>query len=367
MIKIQYPVDPVKLKEFNTSYFKKIITVLGAQPILETTLKKVKLADGSRLSLRKLLTADFLELMNLDTAIKTLSKADVLNLAPLTTYKIVQPAIAEFFMNQDFLKMSSCYYCNIDSIYIYNEFGDYRTPLAFIQQAHVEQLILIKGIGKIAAEKIKAKREKKQFLSVKDCPVSDNVKKRLEDFKFHTKLTHNHFTLDHFYHQAEHDLLSLCLYNFVPCCYVCNSKLKKAGKLYLLDASKSSPSSSGFSFHNDVRFKVYFKTDGNDVNNLDDFSVNLEITNNDKEHADFLRQLKIRGRYMHYKHEALRLIRQQVEYPITMLDEIARTFGKTSDALKRDIFGKEIYDADYDNSSLVKYKRDVAKSIGILK
>lgn len=373
MIRINYPVETEQLTMFHERYISKITAIQAKNLLADATLKKVTMADGSPLSFVKLLTADFLELFDLSEKMKALPETDRENLAVLKDYSAHQPTIAAFFMEQQDLNMSSCYYCNIDSIYAYDELGDYRDGLDFVRRADYNQLTLIKGIGEViandilAARKLLHDRDNRQFANVDECPGTKPVKEKLKDYKFHVKPTHNHFTLDHFYPQADHSLLSLCLYNFIPCCYVCNSKLKKAEKLFLSDASRSSPSSLKFSFPEDARFRVYYLEDGSEVQCLDDFSVDLDIAGDDKDHQAFIRQLKIKGRYLHYKQEAFRLIKRQFDYPDTKLKELSENLGKTIEELKRDLFGDDLFDNAYENRALVKYKRDVAKSIGILK
>lgn len=41
--------------------------------------------------------------------------------------------------------------------------------------------------------------------------------------------------IDHFFIKSKYPILSLCLYNFIPCCHVCNSRLKLDKDFYLND------------------------------------------------------------------------------------------------------------------------------------
>lgn len=364
MIKINYPTDAVRLRAFNNEYYKKLSEAIGDYNLIDIVLAKVTTSSGAPLSLEKLLLAPFDELPDLNKKIKSLSPSDKLLIEKLKDYHDLRPAIASFFMAQDELKLSSCYYCNIDSIYSFSEFGDYRDPLDFIRRATAAQLELINQIGAATSKKILAKRALKQFDSIDECPVSSTVRTRILSFRYQS--SHNHFTLDHFYHQAEYHYLRLCLYNFTPCCYACNSKFKKARKVYGSSALLSSPTSAAFSFHDDVSFKIYFALADHDVNSLDDFSVDLVAQNNPEEHAEFIRVLKLKGRYLHHKREALRLLKLKKEYPDSVVKELADTLGKPIEEMKRQLFGAELYDDDYDNSSLVKFKRDIARNIVLL-
>ena len=72
----------------------------------------------------------------------------------------------------------------------------------------------------------------------------------------------NKFTLDHFYDKATYPYLALSLYNLIPSCYTCNSKLKKNEEFKNL-----APSSQKYDFETKVKFKLF----------LDDSCKNLHI------------------------------------------------------------------------------------------
>lgn len=364
MIKINYPSDATRLKDFNTQYFTKLSAAIGNYSLIDSILYKVHMTDGTPLNLEKLLLAPFDQLMDLNGKIKALRARDRAHLKKLTDYKTLQPVIALFFMQQKDLKLSNCYYCNIDSIYAFSEFGEYTDSLDFIRRATAAQLELVQGIKTSTASRILNKRALKQFNNLNECPVSPTIRQRI---KSHQHLsTHNHFTLDHFYHQAKHDYIRLCLYNFIPCCYACNSKFKKAKKIYTSSSLLSSPTSATFSFHNDVSFKLYLTVADHDVKDLNDFRVDLVAVNNSDIHAEFIRVLKLQGRYFHHKREALRLLKLKIEYPDSVVQNLADSLGKSPDELKKQLFGAELYDTDYDNSSLVKFKRDIARDIKLI-
>jgi hypothetical protein len=364
MIKINYPSDPIRLKAFHKAYYDKLSGVIVNIGAIDAVLSKVTMATGDALSLEKLLSAPFSQLADLNAGMTSLCDSDKAIIAALSAYNDMQPIIASFFMAQGDLGLSSCYYCNIDSIYAFSEFGDYRDPLDFIKRAVAAQFTLIKGIGAKKADVIVAKRLAVPFNSLDDCPVSPTILNRIK-LRYYEP-SHNHFTLDHFFHQAKHPYIRLCLYNFIPCCYACNSKFKIAAKLYTGSPVISSPSSTSFSFHEDVSFKVYLSVAEHDVSSLDDFSVDLVASRNKSLHAAFIKVLKLQGRYVHHKREALRLLKLKIEYPDTVLQELSDKLAKPIDELKRQLFGAELYDAEYDSSSLVKYKRDIARNIKLL-
>ena len=65
--------------------------------------------------------------------------------------------------------------------------------------------------------------------------------------------TKNAFTLDHVLEKADYPFLALSLYNLVPSCYVCNSKVKDS-KIPFDDFS---PTNKDFDFDERVKFKSF--------------------------------------------------------------------------------------------------------------
>ena len=63
--------------------------------------------------------------------------------------------------------------------------------------------------------------------------------------------TKNAFTLDHVLEKADYPFLALSLYNLVPSCYVCNSKVKDSKILF----DEFSPTNKDFDFNERVKFK----------------------------------------------------------------------------------------------------------------
>ena len=73
--------------------------------------------------------------------------------------------------------------------------------------------------------------------------------------KFNTsKKTKNGFTLDHFIDKGTNPYLALSLYNLVPSCYTCNSKVKTIHSI-----SDVAPTSQRFDFDEKVKFKTFLR------------------------------------------------------------------------------------------------------------
>jgi hypothetical protein len=364
MIRIPYPKEKSSLLAFEQMYIAHLKNELDKNPTINTVLYKVKLPSGIPLTWEYLLTAPFYELADLHTYIMKVSKGNKKRLKALTNYKKMQPSIAKFFMHQKEIELSSCYYCNIDSIYSFSEIGDFKDGLDLIQRANFNQLCGFPDIGEKTAFKIVQKRNGKQFTSIADCPVPQKVRDAILNFDI--KYSHNHFTLDHFYFKDEFPYLSLCLYNFVPSCYACNSKFKKTGQPYVKSAKFSSPTSEDYSFDKDVSFKLYFHRSDETVMGFEDFSIVMDIANNHDSHEAFIHLFKLRGRYVAHKNEVLRLAKLRVEYPDSKLKELADAVGVTVEEMRKHIFGKEIFENGHERKALVKFRKDIARNIKLL-
>lgn len=360
MIKIPYPIPSTdfdneyiaKLSSANKDEFKK------ANRYLNGILYKKK-----SLNIKYLLTAKFHELIEISDLInKNLSKTRKKNFCKLFNYTLNQPRIASFFMYQEHLEMNSCFFCNIDYINTFKDIAEYKDDKDFINNAQEHEWIQLWGIAKKTAKKIIAKRD---FNSINDVPyLSLEAKKQITKLDFLN--SHNHFTLDHFLPQKEYKYLSLSLYNFVPSCYSCNSKFKKAIEFdNVNDLKFISPSSIYFSLTKDFNFKIYYPKKLKDIKKSTDYILQKNISNNNDIIQEYLNMFKIEGRYVFHKKEILKLINKKVKYSESTLKKISSRYGLSQDELRSNIFGEELFDLSYDNKPLVKFKRDIAKDINI--
>ena len=83
--------------------------------------------------------------------------------------------------------------------------------------------------------------------------------------------TKNAFTLDHVLEKADYPFLALSLYNLVPSCYVCNSKVKNS-KIPFDDFS---PTNKDFDFDERVKFKSFISNTNFQIEKEQDFYIKL--------------------------------------------------------------------------------------------
>jgi len=357
MLQIKYPEDRDK-------FHKEYIEALGINKDMRKRFKNLLKKDPfliKEYDLDKVLLSSFEELKELRYLY--LSTKDKKLLQQLLNYdkekyKKFQPDIKNFF--EEKLNIKTCYFCNIDFVNSFRDIDDYHDGLDFIQRATEEELKKINGIGQVTAEKIV--RERINCTKIDELPVNDKIKNNLNKIVLKTK--HSHFTLDHLLDKGTNPVLALSLYNFVPSCYSCNSKFK--GKRQFKD-SRLSPTSENFSFDSHVKFKLYFYN-GKDTSSIranNDFVLDFSFTENEDGYKDYIDVFKLKGRYIFHKDEVLKLVKQKEKYSQSQIDSMANALSISSEQIKRDIFGKELFDGKNEEYSMLKFKKDIARNIGI--
>ncbi|WP_312793500.1 hypothetical protein [Sphingobacterium sp.] len=365
MIKIKYPVLLNEITEFNKLYIEYLNFKTIEVRKIDSLLSRVEWRN-SELNFEVLLTSPIEHLSQINKLIfHHLTVFQLEELYEYFDYEKSQSKIARFFMSQRWVKFDSCYYCNIDSIFSFSDALEYLNPLDFINHASEKELQLIEGLGAEKSIEIIRKRNNFPFSNTDDIPVGPIVRDRIQ--RLELKKSHNHFTIDHFHHKDQFNFLSLSLYNFVPSCYACNSKFKKTKSVGPLKSTYLvSPSSKKFSQNTAFSFKLYMTKALHEIKKIDDFVLRYKVPGGQSAYTDFLDTFKIMGRYHYYKSDAFDLIQKKVEYPESRIKEIANTLGKSHDEMRADLFGKEYFDSAYDQKSLIKFKRDIAKQIKLL-
>lgn len=142
------------------------------------------------------------------------------------------------------------------------------------------------------------------------------------------------FDVDHFIPKDKCPLLALSLFNFVPSCQVCNSRLKLTGipgnrkdeyKLF-------SPSSEKADYEENIKVRLRFWTQ---KEGLKGRYIHLRTKQPYEKYVQFFR---LEDRYEFHKVEAVRLNVLKRCYPDTNVQSIARILHYRKDVVKEDIF-----------------------------
>lgn len=144
-----------------------------------------------------------------------------------------------------------------------------------------------------------------------------------------------HFDLDHFLPRSKCPCIGLSLFNFVPSCQVCNSRIKHDflpsdiyDELKLL-----SPSSIDSDFKNNVTIRLRIRPHKDKL--LGDRYIYFRAK---PPYHKFVRFFHLEERYEFHKTEALRLKNLKANYPHSNIKKIARLLKRCEAAVREDIF-----------------------------
>lgn len=172
--------------------------------------------------------------------------------------------------------------------------------------------------------------------------------------------TKNAFTLDHVLEKADYPFLALSLYNLVPSCYVCNSKVKDS-KIPFDDFS---PTNKNFDFDERVKFKSFISNTNLQIEKEQDFYIKL-IENYSNKFDKYIESLNLNNRYDYHKYKVLEIIEKRREYPDSRINELANLTKKTQEEIKQDLFG--IYTSeDLHQRPLSKLIKDISEELDLI-
>lgn len=348
-----------------------------------------------------------------------------------------QSDISKFFEDHNHIfNLKACHYCNMDSIHVYSILGEYDNALDFIRFASKNDLIIIIGLGEDTAERISQIPDRSNLSldnfssdvkialnNLQDTNIWNGYPSALDfinnasredlmriqqiagtraerifsgaPYSEGTLILHpeaqnaynvliditknginkNHFTLDHYIPQSGCCLFARSLYNFVPSCYVCNSKLKKEELLsrQVNDLHTCCPTHHEFDSTRNLQFSLVQKTAVQIFNYskrdereqfLKNFEIEIESPNTNN---CIVPMLQLKQRYSLYKDKAVKLAYLKEKYSKKSLEEIAKILSQginspiTADDIENDIFNAPLHE----NESFSKLHRDIKKQVGI--
>jgi len=171
----------------------------------------------------------------------------------------------------------------------------------------------------------------------------------------------NGFTLDHYIDKGKYPYLALSLYNLIPSCYTCNSKVKRVRSVETL-----SPASTHFDFDNKVKFKTFMQNRNLLIDCEDDFALLLKEDFSDI-YKQYIDVFELDGRYKYHKYKVIEMINKRKEYPNSRIKELALLTQKTEEEVKQDLFGEYLFeDEDLHKRPLSKLVRDISEELGLI-
>ncbi len=181
----------------------------------------------------------------------------------------------------------------------------------------------------------------------------------INKFKNSKSETKNAFTLDHFLDKATYPFLALSLYNLVPSCSTCNSKVKRTNELKGL-----SPTSEKFNFDEKVKFKTFMNNKNLHVEKSEDFELLLkEDFSND--YDNYIKVLELDNRYKYHKDKVIEMINKRRDYPDSRIKELSKITKKTEEEVKQDLFGIYLKE-DLHKQPLSKLIKDISEELDLI-
>lgn len=391
MIKINYPSEASFRKEFQDIVISsKSIKISEINSFLKKFKIKKSFEDLLILSLEELITLPKITEDEIKKQYQLKTEKEISDkkkeIASWFNYKALQKGVLSiFFMKySEIIKLKSCCYCNLDFINVFIGLDDEYFDKFDLINNHKskKELEMISGIGDARSTKLSVLKgkvydendfssliEDKELKSILNELFDDKGKIRIKKLKLH-----NHFTLDHLLPQKNYPYLSLSLFNLVPSCYSCNSKFKKEKDFFIdiKDLKILSPTftSDKINLNDFLEFRIFYE---------DSFSnSNLPVTNDHykikllSKYSDYIKLLKLQGRYNFHKNISFEMIEKRRQYPDTQIDEIEKIFLEKNilidkETFKKQIFGSVIFQKENTNDPLEKYKKDIAKQLGLIK
>jgi len=170
----------------------------------------------------------------------------------------------------------------------------------------------------------------------------------------------NGFTLDHFIDKGKYPFLGLSLYNLIPSCYICNSKVKGPNEINNL-----SPSSSNFDFRDKVKFRTFMDNENLQIDEEQDFILMLK-EDFSLEYQEYIDGFMLNERYEYHKYKVIEMINKRKEYPDSRINELAQVTQKTEEEVKQDLFGEYLFDEDLHKRPLSKLIKDISQELGLI-
>jgi len=188
----------------------------------------------------------------------------------------------------------------------------------------------------------------------------------VNEYKIDEKKYQNEFTLDHYYDKGNYPYLALSLYNLIPSCYTCNSKLKKTIELNVL-----APNSKNFDFHEKVKFKLFLADSCKHlhITSKEEKEKNIDIYLKEKysnQYDKYIEVFKLNERYKAHKDIVFEMIQKAELYPESRLKELQNLTGIPFQQIKKDIFNLIDENEDLSKKPFFKLIKDISEELELI-
>jgi hypothetical protein len=173
----------------------------------------------------------------------------------------------------------------------------------------------------------------------------------------------NKFTLDHYFDKSTYPYLALSLYNLIPSCYACNSKLKR-----VIEFKNLAPSSTNYDFNERVKFKITLEESCKNLHIKNKNDINIYLKENyTNEFEKFIKDMYLNERYKAHKDIVYEMITKAERYPESRLKELQNLTGIPFQQIKKDIFNLIDENEDLSKKPFSKLIKDISEELGLTK
>ena len=300
-----------------------------------------------------ILTADYPELVDMFLIYKSTKIPEAIEkeIKVLFNYKKYQPKISGFFMDpENKFEIHVCHYCGMAYINAYGIKSYYWDKYDFIKNARSDELkkFIPGNLSDKTIKKIIDNRDSFNCIDDFDSLSCWHSKKKSESINL---LSDKHFDLDHELDKGSCPLLALSLYNFVPCCPICNEKLKHSATIGSRtdreELIKLSPTSAKYDFDNSVTFCVTPRTASTLRFLKTPKEYRIDMIYHDDSFKKSVNLFRLKQRYNYHKVFALRLLDLKERYSTGSIKMISNLLQGTESTryteqqIYEDIFGEE--------------------------
>lgn len=167
------------------------------------------------------------------------------------------------------------------------------------------------------------------------------------------------FDVDHFIPKEKCPILALSLFNFVPSCQVCNSRIKLAKVIgdNVVDYKRFNPAGKDYAFDKNVSIRLRMKPGfKHNLDNPEAYYIYFRCKGDYWKDVNFFH---LEERYEFHKQEAIRIKKLREQYPKSARQKIARILRKTEAEVREDLFHRKYLTGN--NRCFAKLTRDMLK------
>ncbi|WP_321369882.1 HNH endonuclease domain-containing protein [uncultured Draconibacterium sp.] len=174
------------------------------------------------------------------------------------------------------------------------------------------------------------------------------------------------FQLDHYFPKSKHPLLSISIFNLIPCCGNCNQSKSNSnvdlGHDFHLLAEETPLSGFKFEIPNDSISKYQLTKDVNDI------IIRLKKTSDSTdEYVDHHNStFDIEGIYNTQKDVVEEIFWLATAYNESRIEELSDLLGLSESVVKRLVLGNYVNEDDIHKRPLAKFQQDIARQLKLI-